>query len=307
MELKSKGHLSLLIAYLIFGLNIPIAKEALASGLISPFSLTLMRICGGALLFWAASLAMPREPVPLRDIALLFMASMLGLVGNQACFIAGLAHTSSINASIISTIGPVITMILAALFLREPITWLKGLGVTVGASGALLLVMGSEQAASLAGHVKGDLLCLASSLCFACYLTIFKPLIARYSSFTIMKWMFLFAALVATPFGYNDLAAIPWRMLPLELILETSFVVIFATFITYMLLPVGQRLLRPTVVSSYNYMQPLVAALVALAAGTERFGWQKAGAGVLVFLGVWIVTKSKSRAQLDAQRSSSWK
>ncbi len=307
MELKSKGHIALFIAYLIFGLNIPIAKNVLASGMVSPYSLTLMRICGGALLFWAASLAMPREPVTLRDIVLLFFASMLGLVVNQTAFIEGLAHTSSINASIISTLGPVITMILAAIFLREPITWLKGLGVAVGASGALLLILESGQAISLAGHMRGDLLCLLSSLAFACYLTIFKPLIVRYTPLTLMKWMFLFAALVATPFGYKDLVAIRWQMLPLEIILEMSFVVIFASFITYLLLPVGQRLLRPTVVSSYNYMQPVVATAVALIGGTELFGWQKAGAGALVFLGVWIIAKSKSRAQLDAQRGGSWK
>lgn len=306
MEKNSKGHLAMFLAYLLFGLNIPIAKDVLSGGMIPPFCLTLMRMGGGALLFWMASLVMPHERVAPRDILLLFLASMFGIVGNQVFFVAGLAHTSAINASIISTIGPMTTMILAAVFLREPITWLKGLGVVVGACGAILLIMKSDMALTLGG-IRGDLYCIGSSLCFATYLTLFKPLITRYTPLTLMKWMFLFAAAVCVPMGWGQMAAIQWRMLPLEVIMEAFFVVFFATFITYMLLPVGQRLLRPTIVSSYNYMQPLVAALFALIAGTEAFGWQKAGAGALVFLGVWIITKSKSRAQLDAQRGGSWK
>lgn len=300
---KYKGHVAMVICNLIFGLNIPICKSVLASGWITPFNLTLMRMCGGAALFWALSMIQPREKVARKDLLMLFFASLLGVQLNQIAFITGISMTSPINASIISTITPILTMLLAALFLREPITWKKGIGVAIGASGALMLVLRSTGSAG-EGHVTGDLLCIASTLCFSCYLTLFKPLIARYSPVTLMKWMFLYAAVCCTPFGWSELVAIDPAQIPWMTITEVIYIVFMASFMSYLLLAVGQKLLRPTLVSMYNYMQPLVASLAAVAVGIDTFGWGKGLAGGLVFLGVWVVNKSKSREQLDAEKAS---
>ena len=299
-----KGHIAMVINGLIFGLNIPISKGLLSEGYITPFTLTLLRMCGAAALFWAVSLIQPREKVATKDIFLLFLASLFGIQLNQATFIAGLALTSPINASIIATIVPIITMLLAALFLREPITWLKGTGVAIGASGALILILNAGVSGAGNGHIRGDVLCAVSALSYSLYLTAFKPLIMRYSPVTLMKWMFLWAAVCCTPFGYKELMAVDMASLPWATISEIFYVVFLATFFTYMLIPVGQKLLRPTLVSMYNYMQPLVASLAAVAMGIDVFGWWKALAGGLVFLGVWIVTRSKSRAQLEALKAA---
>ncbi len=303
MNERYKGHIALAMAYVVFGLNMPIAKDALSSGFITHFDLTLMRMCGGAVLFWAMSMTQPRERVARIDILKLFFASLFGIQINQASFIAGLSMTSPVNAGIITTVGPILTMLLAALFLREPITWLKGLGVATGAAGAILLILGSAHlAAGHAGHLQGDMLCLLSATSFAVYLTLFKPLISRYSPVTVMKWMFLFAALCCTPLGYESIAAIDYAAMPYPVMMEIAFVVLFATFFSYMLVPVGQKLLRPTVVSMYNYVQPLIASVIAVVMGSDTFSWQKALAAALVFGGVWIVNKSKSRAQMEAEK-----
>ncbi len=303
-EKKYKGHIAMVIANLIFGLNIPVSKSVLASGYVSPFGLTVLRVTGAAVLFWAVSLVQPREKVAPKDLLLLFFASLFGVMINQTAFIAGLSLTSPINASIIPTTVPIITMLLAAVFLREPITWLKGLGVAIGASGALLLILGGNAAELGDGHIRGDLLCVLSSLSYSLYLTMFKPLITRYSPVTVMKWMFLYATLCYLPFGYKELAAMDLEVIPWEMLTEVIYVVFMATFLAYMLIPVGQRLLRPTLVSMYNYMQPLVASLAAVAIGIDTFGWWKGLAGGLVFFGVWVVHRSKSRAQLDAEKAA---
>lgn len=284
---------------LIFGLNIPVSKYLLTEGYITPYMLTLMRMCGAAALFWTVSLVMPREKVARRDILLLLFASFFGIILNQVAFIAGLAQTSPINASIIATIVPIATMLLAGVFLREPITLLKGTGVAMGAAGALILILGTGTAGAGQGHIRGDILCGVSAISYSLYLTAFKPLIMRYSPVTLMKWMFLFAAVCCIPFGYRDLTGLNVAQLHWETIAGVFYVVFLATFLTYMLIPVGQKLLRPTIVSMYNYMQPLVATLAAVALGMDTFGWMKALAGMLVFAGVWVVTRSKSRAQLD--------
>ena len=84
--------------------------------------------------------------------------------------------------------------------------------------------------------------------------------------------------------------------------LEIGFVVIGATYVGYTFIQIAQRHLRPTTLSMYNYLQPIVASLVAVQMGLAGIGIEKAVAGILVFAGVYIVTQSKSKAQLDAEK-----
>ncbi|MDR2882716.1 MAG: DMT family transporter [Alistipes sp.] len=302
-EKSYKGHVLMVLAYTIFGLNIPAVKSIIGVAGITALSVTFYRMAGAAVLFWIASIFTRREKVPLRDIGVMFIASLFCIFLNQLPFIVGVSLTSPIDAGVVTTTGPMLTMVLAAVFLREPITWLKAGGVAVGAAGALLLIMGAGAAAGRGGaSIEGDLLCVASCLSFAIYLTAFKRLITAYSPVTLMKWMFLFAAVLSFPVCWGDVAAVDYASLGWEVWARIGFIVGGATFLTFFLLPVGQRFLRPTVLSMYNYLQPTVAALVAVAAGMDTFGATKGLATLLVFAGVWIVTRSKSRAQIEQSR-----
>ena len=301
-----KGHLALLLANTMFGFNVPIAKGVLASGMVSPYALNLFRMGGAALLFWIASLFAPREKVSRKDLVLLFFASLFSIQLNQTSFLIGLSMTSPIDASIAASTVPILTMLIAAVYLKEPITWKKAIGVAVGASGALLLILsnGTVDTAGRSGSIAGDMICLMGALSFAIYLAVFKRLIARYSSVTMMKWMFLYAAICAIPLCGGDAAAIDYAHLSPALWGGVLYVVCCATFFSYLLIPVGQKYLRPTVVGMYTYLQPFIASVVAVLAGLDRFGFAKGIAAVMVCLGVYIVNQSKSRAQLDAERAA---
>lgn len=300
---KAKGHIALLIANVIFGLNTPISRTLIPETL-SPYTLTLFRMLGAAILFWGISLFLKKEHVPLKDIGLLALASLFGIVLNQMPFVVGLSYTSPIDASIVVTLLPVLSMIFAAIFLKEPITLLKIVGVIVGASGALLLILGHYSADIVSNNsIMGDLIIFIAICSFSLYLTLFKGLISRYKPVTLMKWMFLFASIFCMPFCAGDLMRTDFASLEIDVYLRIGFVVVLATFFTYFLIPVGQKVLRPTTVSMYNYLQPVVASLVAVFIGMDSFGWDKAIAAFLVFSGVYIVTKSKSKAQLDAEKA----
>jgi drug/metabolite transporter (DMT)-like permease len=303
MEDKNlKGHAALFVAYVIFGLNTPIAKAVLMHGEISAMALTFYRMAGAMALFWLTSLFTKKEQVNLRDLGMLFLASMFGILINQMSFIIGLSLTSPIDASVITTIGPVLTMVLAVFFLKEPVTWKKAIGVLVGASGALLLILNGNTATRGGASIGGNLLCLLSSLSFAIYLSAFKKIILKYSAVTLMKWMFLFATVCCLPWCWHDITIIDYTGIPAGIYLRIIFVVALATYFSYLLIPIGQKLLRPTIVSMYNYIQPIVSSLVAVALGMDAFGWVKGSATLLVFLGVYIVTKSKSYAQMEAEK-----
>ncbi len=296
------GHLCMFGACAAWGLMAPLGKDAMLHG-ISGLDLVSFRVVGAAACFWLTSLlGRKQENVPPHDLLLFFFAGMLAIVFNQCCFTIGLSITSPVNASIVTTTLPIVTMVLAALFLKEPVTNKKVIGIFCGAVGALLLIMGNGQAAQKGGgHLAGDLLCLTAQCSFAVYLTIFKKLIQKYTVVTCMKWMFTYASIVILPFTYNELAVLPWAEIPVSTWLETGFIVFVATYLAYIMMMTGQKLLRPTIVSMYNYVQPIVACIVSVAAGLGVFGWSQGLAVVLVFGGVWLVTQSKSRADMKAE------
>ena len=242
---KLKGHAALLAANIVWGLNAPIGKSVLWSeanpGGVSPFALSVYRMVGAALLFWAVSLFLPRERVAPRDIFLLLLASVFGIQLNQMLFLWGLSLTSPIDTSIIATIVPVLTMVLATLFLREPITWLKAGGVFLGCAGAVILILVSQHGTGHTSSVKGDVLCIVSAISFATYLTAFRNVIVRYSPVTTMKWMFLFAAIAAVAIYYRPLTEVDYAGLAARTWAGIGYVVVGATFFSYLMVPIAHR------------------------------------------------------------------
>lgn len=298
MNRHLQGHLFALTANLLWGLMAPIGKSALTA--FSPVSVTTFRMIGAAACFWLLSLGCRREQVHHRDMLRIFFASLFALVFNQGVFIFGLSLTSPIDASIVTTTLPIVTMIVAALYLKEPVTNKKVMGIFVGAMGALTLIVGSGSTAG-GGSMTGDLLCLLAQISFSIYLTVFKGLSQRYSPVTLNKWMFIYASLCYIPFSYRDVASVTWSEIPSAAWWQIGYVVVGGSFLAYICIMSAQRLLRPTVVSMYNYMQPIVASVVTVLAGMAAFTLQKGIAIVLVFAGVYIVTQSKSRQDMERE------
>lgn len=281
----------------IWGLMAPLGKDAMIHG-IPGLEMVTFRVAGAMVCFWLASLFTKTEKVERKDLLKLFGAGMFAIVFNQCNYTVGLSLTSPVNASIVTTTLPFTTMLLAFIALGEPITGKKALGVLVGAAGAILLITASIASVDgRAGTLKGDLMCLVAQCSFAVYLTFFKKLISKYSVITCMKWMITFATIVILPSTFNKVAALPWTEITLKTYLEAAFVVVGGTFFAYIFSIHAQKILRPTVIAMYNYVQPIVACGVSVAAGLAVFGWRQALAVLLVFTGVYLVNQSKAKSE----------
>ncbi len=294
----------MLLANSSWGLMSPLAKIVMAGGVITPLVMTDLRVFGAMVLFWIVSFFQKPEHVSPRDMLKLFGASMLAIVFNQGCFIFGVGLSSPADASIITTSMPLWAMLLAAIFLGEPITGKKVIGIAFGAGGALMLILGSGQSLSMSAngsHIAGDLLVLFAQLSYASYLVLFKNFISKYSLITVMKWMFTYAFLVTLPFSYTTILSTDWMALSISDVASILFIVVFATFVSYMFIIVGQKNLRPTVTGMYNYVQPIVACIVTIYLGLDSFNTMKGIAVVLIFGGVFLVTTSKSRNEMPAE------
>ena len=306
-----KGHAAMFGANAMWGLMSPISKFIMLGGAVTPLVVTDLRIGGAMVLFWITSFFQKPEHVSHKDLASLFVAALLGIVFNQGCFIFGVSLSSPGDASIITTSMPLWAMVLAALILKEPITGKKVLGIAAGASGALLLILGNGQngqgtSATTAGGtmIWGDLLVLLAQFCYALYIVLYKDFVNKYSLVTIMKWMFTYSFICILPFSANSLMRTDWSSLHLPELGGLSFIVVGATFISYMLIVVGQKNLRPTVAGMYNYIQPLVACIVAVCWGMDSFNFIKGMAVIFIFGGVYLVTSSRSRKELESYKTN---
>ena len=285
---KLKGHILILITNILFAVNMPISKYLLPAH-VPPEGLTIMRMAFACVMFWIVSLFTVKEKVPLKDLGMLFVCALCGVGINQGLFIVGLNRSSPVDASIIATAVPIFVLLLAAVILK-------------GVSGGLLLVFSSTHAAGSISSLDGDMMMIVSGLMYAIYLVLSKPLSLRYSSVTMMKWMFLFTTLTLVPFTFRHVLDAPafhrevWDFTELGAI----FYVLFgATFLPYLLIPMSLKRIRPTTVSMYNYVQPIVASFIAVMIGQDTLSWQKVLSAVLVFTGVYLVTQSKSREDME--------
>lgn len=297
MSKRANAHLAIIAANILFGINYSAAKFAMPA-FVSPNAFALLRIGSAAILFWTVFLFIKGEKVDRKDFPRLIFASLFGVVLNQVLFLKGLSYTTPIDSAIIQTANPVLVLLIAAFALHERITITKLLGIAIGASGAILLIMQRGALSFGNEQMLGNFLSLLNTLSYAAYLVIMRPLMQKYSSITVMKWVFLFGLIPIIPLGFNSVVAISWSTLPLAAWFAIGFVMIGATFLSYLLIARGLKDVKPATVSIYVYSQPLIASLCAIAIGQGEFGVAQIISTILVFSGVYLVSRQSDVLKL---------
>ncbi|MCR5520142.1 MAG: DMT family transporter [Bacteroidales bacterium] len=292
---KLAGHLAIAATYVIFGLNIVFCKDIANNAVVRPIVLFTLRAIGASLLFWLLGLVLPKEKVERKDLPKIALAAFVGLLVPQLTFLMAITVSSPIDTAIMGTLGPIFTMFFAFFFLKEPITGKKAGGVALSFVGVLFLIYNSVHAGGVQETSTGGfILLLINSISFAFYLGVFRPLISKYSVVTFMKWMFLFALLMSLPFSAKGIISTDYAAIPSEVCWEIGYLIFFATFVAYFLIPFGQKRLRPTLVSMYTYLQPIIAAIISIWAGLDVLSWQKILATSLIVCGVVLVGRSRA-------------
>ena len=292
---KLSGHLSIAAAYTIFGLNIVFCKDIANSEVVAPEVLFTLRAIGASALFWLISLFLPKERIEKGDSLKIVAASFTGLFVPQMTFLMAITMSSSIDTAVLGTLGPIFTMFFAFIFLGEPITGRKAGGVALSFAGVIFLIFNSvHSGGASSSSPMGIALLLLNSISFSFYLGYFRPLISKYSVVTFMKWMFLSSLLLSLPFSFKGLISTDFAAIPAGIRWEIGYLIVFATFFAYFLIPFGQKRIRPTLVSMYNYLQPIIAAIVSIAIGMDSLTWQKILATAFVVGGVVLVSRSRA-------------
>lgn len=299
------GNLACFAAYALFGFNIISCKNIALDGNITPMALFCLRAFGAAVLFWLWGLFTKQQGrIKRSDLPAVALASFLGLFMTQLSFLWAITKTTAIDASIMSTLSPIMTLFISAIFIKEKITWSGISGIALSLIGVFILIFNCVSISSGADSTSiwGILGMIANTFCFAAYVGIFKPLIQKYPVALFMKWMFLFSSLMALPFSFGAFKASNLAAVPMSVMWQVIYVVVGATFIAYFLIPIGQKRLRPVVVCMYTYVQPVIAMVIALILGIDSLTPLKIIATLLVFTGVGLVNFVPKR-QLSEQQN----
>lgn len=290
MSRQIRVHLALATAGLIYGANYVIAKAVMPDH-IRPFGLIVIRVFVAGLLFWIFhALFIKEKIVHTRDYRKFFIVAIFGAGLNMLAFFQGLTYTNAINASIIMTLVPIIVLITSYFVLRERVTKLKLGGIILGGLGAVLLIT-SRGVSTESTRFIGDLLIIVNSTLYGIYLVIVKPLMHKYHPITVVKWVFAFGFFLVLPFGFSDLTRVHWANMPLDVWTGVIYVVAGTTFGTYLLNAWALKYTSPSVAGAYVYLQPVFATFIAIVFTGESLDWQQLLFSILIFAGVYLVSK----------------
>ena len=291
MNNRTIALLAAFAATTIYGLNHTIAKGLMPT-YIKPFGLILLRVLGATILFWLISIWGPKERIDIKDSKRIILSALFGMVINMLMFFKGLSLSTPINSSIIITISPILVFLMSAIFVKEKITLKKYLGISLGFSGALALILFGNELRQDAPNISlGNLLFVINSISYGIYLIIVKPLTLKYHPLTLMKWLFLTALIINLPITLSEFNEVKWSSLPFDAIWKMCFVVVGTTFLTYLLNVFALRELKASTVGVFMYLQPPIAIVFAIVMGSDTLNFIKIVSGILIFAGVYLVSK----------------
>lgn len=292
----SKRNWALIAAWIvaaIYGVTFTIAKDVMPK-YIAPFGFILLRVGGTTLLFWIASFCIKTEKIDKTDFPRIFAAAFFGVTFNMLTFFKGLSYTSPIMGAVLMVTTPIIVLILSAILLKERMENKKILGIILGLAGTLFLILYGKSMTNAPNATLGNLLVFVNAVSYGFYLIIVKKLMDKYNAFSFVKWIYLFGFLMVLPFGFPEFQEVNWAQIPFEIYIKIGFVVLFSTFLTYLLNLLSMKELKPTTVAVFIYLQPFFATLFAISLGKDELNWIKIVSAILIFGGVYLVIHKKS-------------
>ena len=292
MNKRAWALLAATMVSVIYGVTFTIAKDVMPQ-YIEPFGFIVLRVGGSVILFWIVSLFIPKEKIDLADFPRIIAAAFFGVALNMLTFFKGLSYTSPIMGAVLMVTTPMIVLVLSAVIMKERMENRKILGIILGLAGTVTLILYGKSMVNATNATLGNILVFVNAVSYGFYLIIVKKLMDKYNAFTFVKWIYTFGFLMVLPFGWNEFQAVDFANLPTAIFWKIGFVVVFSTFLTYLLNLVSMRELKPTTVAVFIYLQPLFATIFAVSLGKDDLTLIKLISAVLIFVGVYLVTQKK--------------
>ena len=290
MKTRTIALITVSIATLIYGVTFTIAKQVMPT-YVKPYAFIILRVSGATIIFWLLGLFI-KQKIETADYKKILLASFFGITLNMLSFFKGLSLTSPISASVMMVTSPIMVLLFSSIIIKKGIGKQKIVGVFIGLIGAVLLITyGNATNKNASSNNLGNFLVFVNAASYGLYLVLAKDLVAKYHPIVFVKWLYLFGLFFVVPFGFSEFSEINWQLIPRKIYWNIGFVVVFTSCVTYLFNLYGLSKLKPTTVSVFIYLQPVVATIYALIIGSDSLNFVKIAASLLIFLGVYLVTR----------------
>ncbi|SHI43609.1 DMT family transporter [Flavobacterium terrae] len=277
---------------IIYGVTFTIAKDVMPK-YIDAYGFIFLRVGGSMLLFWLSTLFVKTEKIEKIDFPRITAASFFGIAFNMLTFFKGLSYTSPIMGAVLMVTTPMIVLVLSAILIKERMENRKITGILLGLAGTVTLILYGKSMVNAPNATLGNILVFVNAVSYGFYLIIVKKLMEKYKAISFVKWIYFFGFIMVIPFGWGEFQAVDWAVVPATAYWKIGFVVVFSTFLTYLLNLLSMKELKPTTVAVFIYLQPLFASIFAIGLGKDELSWVKIGSALLIFTGVYLVTQKK--------------
>lgn len=286
------GNVCILLAAVFWGVNVS-ATKALIPKWMSTDNIVVVRLVGGAILFWFASMFVKCQSIARHDWLKLALGGFIGLFGFIWLFVTSLRYGNPIDISIIMTLPPVFVILIGVIFQKRRPALLEYVGVAVSFVGAVIVIAAAGKGSSGSDNLLGDILAVLSTVCYAFYLVILEEPSHTYKPITILRWVFLFSAIPALflipqmrdmPILHTT-DCVPW--------LEIGFILLCPTFIAYFLVQPAIKRIGSELVSIYQYLIPVFATISAVLMKLDRLRWEQVLAMAIIVAGMVLTNLGK--------------
>lgn len=295
------GNLCILLATIFWGINVS-ATKALIPQWMTANGIVVVRLVGGCILMWIASLFVRHKSIDKSDWVKFILGGAIGLFLFIFLFVTSLKFGNPIDISIIMTLPPIFVVLIGVVFQHQRPSWIEYAGIVVSFIGAAIVILEGGHGKAGSNNLLGDILAIASTLCYAFYLVIIEKPSKNYKPITMLRWVFLFAAIPALfliPGMQKEeilhtTEAIPW--------VEIAFILICPTFLAYFLVEPAEKLIGSELVSLYQYLLPVFATISAVFMLGDHIKWLQVVAMIIIIAGM-ILTNIGKKKRLSIQNN----
>jgi drug/metabolite transporter (DMT)-like permease len=299
LDSRRRADLGLLAAVLIWGVNVPLLKVALAA--LHPLVVNVLRFFVSILVLGAAYLVSCRRAdtavlAPLR--ALGWRIAGLGVLGYflfSVVFVLGLARTTAGNTALIFASAPLWTALVGRSLGIERLTRRAWGGLALALLGTAVVVAGGSARFGLGqGSLAGNLLVLLAAALWGAYTTLTRPALDR----TTPAALAFFGLLVALPLltvvalPFVDVAAI--RAASLQVWVAVGYAGALGTGLAFLWWNIAVRSVGPATAAVYGNGVPIVALAAAAVILDEPVGAVQVVGAVLIVAGVLAVRRERA-------------
>lgn len=233
-----------------------------------------------------------------KDIPHFLFTGVVGMVGYHLFFFESLNYTTAINSSIIRAIDPVITVLIAFVFLHQRVPLKQLLGILLSLFGVVLTITAGDFAHFAEMELnRGDLYMIGAVVCWSAYGVYSKSRCSHIPPVVLTYYSFLVCSIVLIPVSLMEK---PWEFLPsvpVSAWIALLFMAVFCSGIAYYIQQIALRIIGPTRCSIFVNLVPVFSFILATLMLGEELQPVKILTTVIIIAGVCICQAAGNRSE----------